>query len=548
MPTISTTTPPQKNTVKAVQLKALEERQKAQELAMAKATQYQQIESPWQGAANMLNSFFTARKGSALQAQEDAARNELAKIRAGFGPEGPTMAQIQQVGQYDQDAADKMQADLLQRNFTRSEREAGQVFTAAQQEDTQQQQTSERIAGQDFTRGENESQQAFELRKQKARNDFEVQQAADKVKTDAAAADAAVLANRDAANLDNAAKAEAARAAAAETAKRDQAKIDADKASADLIAKAKLAEPGTGGAKVYQQYLRGQYGDPKDPETTKRMQADWEKETNIPGPTEQTVTLANPDGTTSTITTSSGGRGTGGTSSGGTGKGKVAPLSFESLAAGDKAAVDMKTQATNLQKALINPGYTGPGGDLFGTAVQGIADTASGLVDTGLGIFGIDTGGGAQHFVREHVSGDPASRLVIAQAGTKALLDNVSSVPGAISNKEGAQLTKLGANLNNRPDANKVVADLMSRVGENIQKHNEMAKAYYLEKGTFDRFEETVWEPFIDAHPSMDYDENTDRLVVLPLNEAAPPTQAPTPPATGGGKTYRFDAQGNPIP
>jgi hypothetical protein len=531
MPTISTTTPPQKNTVKAVQLKALEERQKAQELAMAKATQYQQIESPWQGAANMLNSFFTARKGSALQAQEDAARNELAKIRAGFGPEGPTMAQIQQVGQYDQDAADKMQADLLQRNFTTKEREAGQTYQTTREED-QQAEDMKRLG---ITEGGLNTRQESQIKSQQ--QIAEDNRIAEKVRLGLQlTSQEQIAANRIAAEKEaNELSAKTQLATNANTVDASRYSTDSSAATAANQLKLQQEKEAREAGKppdiqsvpqVLDAYNTGKYGPVGSKQAQELRDADIAKLQNIAGGQSQEITVNTEDGAV-TVKTGAGGGGGGGS---GSGKGgKVAAPTMAGYQADEKAASDVKNGVAQLKQALKNPGYTGPGGTLFGTPIQGGADWAASL-------FGKD----AQTAMRGWM-GDPASRALIESGATQSVLANASKLPGAISNKEIGFLGKLAVNLNNRPDANEVVADVANRMADNVQLRSSLAAKWLADPahgGSLDAFEREVWTPWIDSHPILSFNEQTQQVEVIPIGPRADgTTPAPdaTAPAGGGG-------------
>jgi len=83
MPRIVSTTTPYAAPAQAMTLKALQQRQIELEEQASKAAQPQQMISPWQGAAQMANSFVTGLKEKQAQDQYDTGRARLSELLAG---------------------------------------------------------------------------------------------------------------------------------------------------------------------------------------------------------------------------------------------------------------------------------------------------------------------------------------------------------------------------------------------------------------------------------------------------------------------------------
>ena len=149
---------------KSMTIKALEARLKAQQEASAQATQMQQpISDPMQGYAYLGNILSSGIKEATTEYRSGAARDELAKIKAGIDwNKGPDAQQYAEMSRLDPEGADKIMQDWVnyrqdlekqakQQEFQTGERVAGQEFT-----------TGERVGGQEFTAGQQTSRQTFE--------------------------------------------------------------------------------------------------------------------------------------------------------------------------------------------------------------------------------------------------------------------------------------------------------------------------------------------------------------------------------------------------
>jgi len=221
----------------AMTLDALMARQKALADAQAQTAAPRQIQSPWQGAAQLAQSFFGARQEAGVADQLSQGRAALAQIMSGIDPAtGPTQAQLSQAYQLDPDLSVKLmeQAQQARRDKAAAEaaianREDQQQFTAGQQKEQQ-----------DFTLGQSTRSQTFEASQQ------EDQQAS-----------AASLAE------------------------------DARKAAADAAAlktETEAAKPTTDVGKINADFAKGAYGDPASPEAATLRDQALKKATAIPTP------------------------------------------------------------------------------------------------------------------------------------------------------------------------------------------------------------------------------------------------------------------------
>jgi hypothetical protein len=524
MPNIVTTTAPQKNTVKAMQIRALEERRKAAEIAAAKAVQPQVVESPWQGVGNMVNAFFTARRGANLEAQEQSSREALAKLRSGWGPEGPNMAQIQEAAAYDEELANKLQSELQQRNFTRAQQEDTQAHQTQERIAGQGFTTSERIGGQEFTKAQNESDQEFELRKQTARNEFEKQQAETKVKTDQDAAAAA-------------------------------AEVDAK--AAKLIADAKIAEPDSPEGKIVADYMGGKFGQPDSPEAKQRLNDAWEKETYIAPPVSKDVTTTAITGYDTqgrpifetTTGPRGGGAGGGGGSGIGGGGGSQADIT-STLSDYRKRAVAATNQNANIdamEKSLASAGPLGL------PAIGEAASKAESVMDW--------LSPGFRPDWWQDWMGSSGARATMEQGSLAFVQQQVADYKGAISDKETALFRASGPGLNKTKEGNKVLLALGREVNKRaVQQATEAEKWAAANKGTLGGFAEH-WNSLIENDPIMDEDPTTHELIIggqrtgiTSTGDPLPGGGAATPPQSGGGagpppgaKIFKYDKDGNLI-
>lgn len=184
-----------------------------------------EIRSPWQGAAQMMQSFANARAEGAAQDELSQGRAHLAQLVAGIDPEkGASQQQIAEMGMYDPEAAQRAQEAVAQIIHDRRQQEF---------------QTSERVGGQEFTHGEN----VYQTEAQKA------------AATQSQGATAALQ--------------EDAQAAEAEAAKVKRAQ--------------ELQDPTTESGKVMRDFNAGLYGDPNSPEAVQRRDAALFKSTDTTG-------------------------------------------------------------------------------------------------------------------------------------------------------------------------------------------------------------------------------------------------------------------------
>jgi hypothetical protein len=108
--------------LKAMTLKALEARAKAAAEASSTAMQPQQITSPWQGAAGMLDVVGARMNENRVNAAEVSGRQELANTMAGINMDtGPDMATIARVATRDPELAQHLYDQAMERKAKQEE-------------------------------------------------------------------------------------------------------------------------------------------------------------------------------------------------------------------------------------------------------------------------------------------------------------------------------------------------------------------------------------------------------------------------------------------
>lgn len=218
-------------------LDALMARQKALADAQGQITAPRNIQSPWQGAAQMAQAFFGARQEAGVADQLTQGRAKLAEIMGGIDPTtGPTQAQLAQAYQLDPDLSVRLMEQAQQ-----ARRDAAAAAAAIANREDQQKFSAEQQAGQQqFTAGQSGKAQEFSASQQ------EDQQAS---------AVAAAEANR-------------------------QAAIDA----AALKTKEDAAKPTTDVGKINADFAKGAFGDPATPGAAALRDQALKKATAIPTP------------------------------------------------------------------------------------------------------------------------------------------------------------------------------------------------------------------------------------------------------------------------
>lgn len=175
MVNIISTTTPSANGPRAMTLQALKARQAELELQQAQAAKPHEVTSIPQGLGDIANAFFTARRGDYLQNKENQTRDTLAKMRAGWGPEGPTQQQVAEYSAIDPEYGNKIGEDVMKAAQDRAAQDRlfgnqktlqddQQGFTAGQNEADRSVQT----AGQQSTREVADAQ----LKQSQAKQDY----------------------------------------------------------------------------------------------------------------------------------------------------------------------------------------------------------------------------------------------------------------------------------------------------------------------------------------------------------------------------------------
>lgn len=145
-------------------LDALMARQKALAEAQGQIAAPRNIQSPWQGAAQMLQAFVAARQGAYAENQLTAGRDALAKIRAGINLDtGPTSEQISQASMLDPDYADKL---------------TGLAADAVRARRQREQELADRAEGRTYAEGQTAATRKYEAGQEAAIDTRELGQAA----------------------------------------------------------------------------------------------------------------------------------------------------------------------------------------------------------------------------------------------------------------------------------------------------------------------------------------------------------------------------------
>ena len=119
---------------KAATLKALQERQEqlAREREVAAKGQGPII-SPWQGVAQLANTFVNARQSAQAEEQEAAGRQQLAQAMAGYGQTGTaTPEQMATIGELDPDMAMRLTADMVRQRREAAALQEGRAYEEQQ--------------------------------------------------------------------------------------------------------------------------------------------------------------------------------------------------------------------------------------------------------------------------------------------------------------------------------------------------------------------------------------------------------------------------------
>lgn len=163
----------------------------------------------------------------------------------------------------------------------------------------------------------------------------------------------------------------------------------------------------------------------------------------------------------------------------------------------------LKQTASMLRKANENVGYSGVGGGVVGS----IFDTAE--------QFGVDA------------PGTPGGRALMKSGGLDVALQQVQKTKGAISNAEMSLFMAASPGLQNTPEGNAMIIDMVEAVGDRqVLRATEMEK-WRQQYGTLDGFE-GEWTKYISANPLIV--QKPDGSVGF-----AGGTQNVAPPAPAGG-------------
>lgn len=153
------------------------------------------------------------------------------------------------------------------------------------------------------------------------------------------------------------------------------------------------------------------------------------------------------------------------------------------------AGSSLKQTVAMLREASKNVGYSGPGAGIYG----GIDNALEGM---GLG----------------SLPGNSADRAVLTSGGLDVALAQVQKTKGAISNAEMALFMAAAPGLQNTPQGNAALLDMIDAVAERqVQRATEMERYRQQHGGTLDGFERQ-WADYIDKNPLIVRDGGGVRL------------------------------------
>jgi hypothetical protein len=182
------------------------------------------------------------------------------------------------------------------------------------------------------------------------------------------------------------------------------------------------------------------------------------------------------------------------------------------------AASSLKDNVTLMRKANNNTGYSGVGGSIYGA------------VDDTMEQFGM---GG-------WLPGNAASRATMTSGGLNVALSKVQQTKGAISNKEMDLFTAASPGLQNTPQGNAALLDIMDGIADRQMQRTQAMEQWRQQYGTLDGFE-GEWGKYIEANPLITETEDGS----MALNPGA--GRMTTGTGTGGG-TSRLRKTSNGVP
>lgn len=459
--------------LKALSVKALEARQKAAAEAAAQATQLQEpISNPWQGASHIAGVLAGGLKEARADSAAADARDRLAQIKAGIDwTKGPTSQQIAEMSSLDPELSNQLGMKAYEEAIANRRQEDQQAFTAGESEKTRTHEDVTREDTQAAAAEQNELNRQADVARQKM-------------------SDAAAAGRQD---DQQAAAQELARIEAQLAATEQQRKEAAASKEAQRVEGATAEDPI---AKAVQDYNEGHFGEVGSDEAKSRLDIAIAAH----GPKKGTGMAIdfNEDGSIAGIRQ---GEGVGQEAIGGNQGQKNIANAIEDYRAESKTATNTLASIGNMEKAMEDVGYSGPGGQTYGA----IDDFLEGTI----GQLGVPT-----------LPGSSGARAVMETGQLQFLQDAISKTKGAITERENELFLRSAPGLSKTPEGNRMLLRIARKTSERAQERAQAAEDWIRDpahQGSLNGFE-AEWNEYITAEPLLTLDENGNLVV----NEGTP--------------------------
>lgn len=150
-----------------------------------------------------------------------------------------------------------------------------------------------------------------------------------------------------------------------------------------------------------------------------------------------------------------------------------------------KAASSLKSTVAMLRKANQNTGYSGVGGGVYGA------------VDDAAEQFGFG----------DYLPGNAGARATMRSGGLDVALANVQKTKGAISNAEMDLFMAASPGMQNTPEGNAALLDILDAVADRQIMRTREAEKWRAQNGMLDGFE-AAWGQYVESNPLLAEDGN----------------------------------------
>lgn len=184
------------------------------------------------------------------------------------------------------------------------------------------------------------------------------------------------------------------------------------------------------------------------------------------------------------------------------------------------AASSLRDTVKLMRKANDNTGYSGVGGNIYGA----VDDTL-------------------EQFGWPNPPGNARARATMTSGGLNVALSKVQQTKGAISNKEMDLFTAASPGLQNTPQGNAALLDIMDGIADRQIERTRAMEQWRNDYGTLDGFE-AEWNRYIDTNPLIMPTEDGS----MSLNPNAGRMPAATGQRGNGGGAGGFRKTSNGVP